>query len=255
MDISTSPPTHDAVYQELYAEMRRYRDYELTIATWYTTLLVGIAAGVATLDLPKDTDAPRSNQIGRNTAASNTATNDQHDLSRIAILVDDHSFPFYSAILLPPTNAPSTTSASEPDDGSSRTKDKPNRAEVLLRNRCLCWCAALFVLFLGFIGSFTSRYSTLRYNQLRLIADQHLENCWTKKFKPQKYVWLHPGWIVSLTPLAAASAAYWILVFPQPYGSCTHFVCLSLWNLIPIAFYSFYCCYCRSFSSTTSTQH
>jgi len=32
----------DIVYQELYEEMRRYRDYELSVATWYTAILAAI---------------------------------------------------------------------------------------------------------------------------------------------------------------------------------------------------------------------
>ena len=32
--------TPDVVYQEMYQEMRRFRDYELTAATWYTTILL-----------------------------------------------------------------------------------------------------------------------------------------------------------------------------------------------------------------------
>lgn len=36
----------DAVYAQLYFEMRRYRDYELTAATWWTALLVAILSGL-----------------------------------------------------------------------------------------------------------------------------------------------------------------------------------------------------------------
>ena len=32
----------DTVYQEMYQEMRRYRDYELTSSTWYTAFLIAI---------------------------------------------------------------------------------------------------------------------------------------------------------------------------------------------------------------------
>ena len=34
------PP--EIVYQEMYQERRRYRDYELTASTWYTTILTAI---------------------------------------------------------------------------------------------------------------------------------------------------------------------------------------------------------------------
>ena len=30
----------DVVYSELYNESRRYRDYELTVSTWYTAILL-----------------------------------------------------------------------------------------------------------------------------------------------------------------------------------------------------------------------
>lgn len=38
----------DIVYQELYQEMRRYRDYELSVSTWYTAILLAILGGVFT---------------------------------------------------------------------------------------------------------------------------------------------------------------------------------------------------------------
>lgn len=38
--------SRDAVYSELYEEMRRYRDYELTASTWYTAILVGILGSI-----------------------------------------------------------------------------------------------------------------------------------------------------------------------------------------------------------------
>lgn len=39
---SDSKVPHETVYSELYNEMRRYRDYELTAATWYTVILVAL---------------------------------------------------------------------------------------------------------------------------------------------------------------------------------------------------------------------
>jgi len=36
----------DIAYQELYQEMRRYRDYELSASTWYTTILLAILGGI-----------------------------------------------------------------------------------------------------------------------------------------------------------------------------------------------------------------
>lgn len=38
----------DIAYQELYQEMRRYRDYELSVSTWYTAILLAILSGVFT---------------------------------------------------------------------------------------------------------------------------------------------------------------------------------------------------------------
>ena len=38
----------DIAYQELYQEMRRYRDYELSVSNWYTTILLAILGGILT---------------------------------------------------------------------------------------------------------------------------------------------------------------------------------------------------------------
>lgn len=38
--------TPDAVYTELYTEMRRFRDYEVNISTWYTTILAAVLGGL-----------------------------------------------------------------------------------------------------------------------------------------------------------------------------------------------------------------
>jgi hypothetical protein len=38
----------DVIYQEKYQEMRRHRDYELTVSTWYTTILLAIAGVIFT---------------------------------------------------------------------------------------------------------------------------------------------------------------------------------------------------------------
>lgn len=37
----------DTIYQEMYQEMRRYRDYELTSSTWYTAFLIAILGFLA----------------------------------------------------------------------------------------------------------------------------------------------------------------------------------------------------------------
>jgi hypothetical protein len=34
--------SNEAVYSELYNEMRRYRDYELSASTWYTAILIAL---------------------------------------------------------------------------------------------------------------------------------------------------------------------------------------------------------------------
>lgn len=39
----------DAIYQEKYQEMRRYRDYELTSSTWYTAFLIAILGFLITI--------------------------------------------------------------------------------------------------------------------------------------------------------------------------------------------------------------
>ena len=39
----------DTIYSEMYAEMRRFRDYELTISTWYTVILLAILGAVLTV--------------------------------------------------------------------------------------------------------------------------------------------------------------------------------------------------------------
>jgi hypothetical protein len=38
----------DIAYQEMYQEMRRYRDYELSVSTWYMTFLLAILGGIFT---------------------------------------------------------------------------------------------------------------------------------------------------------------------------------------------------------------
>lgn len=39
----------DTIYQEMYQEMRRYRDYELTSSTWYTAFLIAILGFLVTV--------------------------------------------------------------------------------------------------------------------------------------------------------------------------------------------------------------
>ncbi|MDP2363214.1 MAG: hypothetical protein Q8M94_05540 [Ignavibacteria bacterium] len=36
----------DIIYQELYQEMRRFRDYELSSSTWYTIILLAILSAI-----------------------------------------------------------------------------------------------------------------------------------------------------------------------------------------------------------------
>lgn len=36
----------DIIYQELYQEMRRYRDYELSASMWYTTILLAVLGAI-----------------------------------------------------------------------------------------------------------------------------------------------------------------------------------------------------------------
>lgn len=39
----------DTVYSELYSEMRRYRDYHLNVATWYTVILLAVFGEILTV--------------------------------------------------------------------------------------------------------------------------------------------------------------------------------------------------------------
>jgi uncharacterized membrane protein len=43
---SNNEVSKDTVYSELYAEMRRYRDYELIASPWYTTILLAILGAI-----------------------------------------------------------------------------------------------------------------------------------------------------------------------------------------------------------------
>jgi hypothetical protein len=38
--------SRDVVYQQLYQEMRRYRDYEIVVSGWYITLTLGVIGGL-----------------------------------------------------------------------------------------------------------------------------------------------------------------------------------------------------------------
>ena len=38
--------SRDAVYEQLYHEMRRHRDYEMLVSGWYATLVLGALAGL-----------------------------------------------------------------------------------------------------------------------------------------------------------------------------------------------------------------
>ena len=44
------PASWDIVYQEKHEEMRRYRDYELSISSWVITILLAILAAVSATD-------------------------------------------------------------------------------------------------------------------------------------------------------------------------------------------------------------
>lgn len=41
--------SRDTVYSEMYAEMRRFRDYHLNVASWYTVILLAILTAVLTM--------------------------------------------------------------------------------------------------------------------------------------------------------------------------------------------------------------
>lgn len=43
------PVSADIVYQEMYEEMRRFRDYELTSSNWHTAILLALAGVILTL--------------------------------------------------------------------------------------------------------------------------------------------------------------------------------------------------------------
>ncbi len=40
------PLSVDTMYQQLYTEMRRYRDHEQGVVTWWTTILLAVVAGI-----------------------------------------------------------------------------------------------------------------------------------------------------------------------------------------------------------------
>jgi len=46
--------TKDTVYSELYQEMRRFRDYHLNVATWYTVILLALLGGIFTIKYSSD---------------------------------------------------------------------------------------------------------------------------------------------------------------------------------------------------------
>ena len=46
---SNNEVSKDTVYSELYTEMRRYRDYELTASTWYIVILLAILGAILTV--------------------------------------------------------------------------------------------------------------------------------------------------------------------------------------------------------------
>jgi hypothetical protein len=53
----------DAVYREMYTELRRYRDYELTVATWFTTILLALLAGVFVIGFGREYRSPCHSSI------------------------------------------------------------------------------------------------------------------------------------------------------------------------------------------------
>lgn len=48
------PVSPDIVYQELYQEMRRFRDYELSSSTWYTVILLAILSAIISVKYASD---------------------------------------------------------------------------------------------------------------------------------------------------------------------------------------------------------
>jgi hypothetical protein len=44
--VNQNEVSRDTVYEQLCIEMRRYRDYQMVITGWYTTLLLGTIAGL-----------------------------------------------------------------------------------------------------------------------------------------------------------------------------------------------------------------
>jgi uncharacterized membrane protein YidH (DUF202 family) len=54
---SRKPVSADIVYQEMYEEMRRFRDYELTSSNWYTAILLALTGVILTI---KNTDGESS---------------------------------------------------------------------------------------------------------------------------------------------------------------------------------------------------
>jgi hypothetical protein len=46
MTDETRKVSPDTVYMQMYAELRRYRDYELTVATWFTSILLAMLGAI-----------------------------------------------------------------------------------------------------------------------------------------------------------------------------------------------------------------
>lgn len=134
----------NTVYREVYTEMRRFRDYELSIANWYSSFLLAIIGGLIAL---KSVRAPEG----------------------IAKLVAND---FWVQLVV-----------------------------------------GLGVLVLGAVGSWSSRYSSARYAELRIKLSQNLEPEFSKALKPSS-LWLRPGSIISSIPLLIACVGLLILLYP-----------------------------------------
>jgi hypothetical protein len=62
---SHEPVSADIVYQEMYQEMRRFRDYELSASNWNSAILLALAGALLTLKYT-NTESPVSILLSQN---------------------------------------------------------------------------------------------------------------------------------------------------------------------------------------------
>jgi len=134
----------DTVYRETYTEMRRFRDYELSIANWYSSFLLAITGGL---------------------------------------------------IALRSVRAP---------DGVAR---------LIASDFWIQLAVGVGILLLGGVGSWSSRYSSARYAELRKNVSEQLEPEFSRRLRPSP-LWLRPGSIISSIPLLIAFVALLVLLYP-----------------------------------------